>query len=179
MKNQRSKKRELNNEEEQRISKRQKTGATSVKNSIFCPEVGGKLHNCSTMNLDHELRRMAPALSEHGRLRLPTSKSDLLTCIEVTCSNPPPSRYDVKLIDGPAIIHSLSTSSVSTFDQYFSDVFLPWTTNILSNCDRIDIVWDVYKPSSLKESTRQKRGKGIRRKVSGQAKLPSNFLDFT
>ncbi len=113
----------------------------------------------------HENQPWPPALSEHGRLRLPTSKSDLLTCIEVTCSNPPPSRYDVKLIDGPVIIHSLPTAFVSTFDQYFSDVFLPWTTNILSNCDRIDIVWDVYKPSSLKESTRQKRGKGIRRKA--------------
>ena len=46
------------------------------------------------------------------------------------------------------------------------------------NCDRIDIVWDLYCTSSLKESTRQKRGKGRRRKVSGQAKLPTNFQDF-
>ncbi len=68
MKNQRSKKRELNNEEGQRISKRLKTGATSVQNCIFCPEVGGKLHNCSTMNLDHELRRMAEELQDTSLL---------------------------------------------------------------------------------------------------------------
>lgn len=49
---------------------------------------------------------------------------------------------------------------------------------MLQNCDRVDIVWDLYIASSLKESTRQKRGKGIRRKVSGQAKLPANFQDF-
>ena len=49
---------------------------------------------------------------------------------------------------------------------------------MLQNCDRIDIVWDLYKASSLKESTRQKRGRGIRRKVSGEAKLPANFQDF-
>ena len=43
---------------------------------------------------------------------------------------------------------------------------------------RIDIVWDTYQSDSLKESTRQKRGKGVRRKVSGRAKLPSNWVDF-
>ena len=46
------------------------------------------------------------------------------------------------------------------------------------NSDRIDIIWDIYRAESLKESTREKRGKGIRRKVSGQANMPSNFQDF-
>ena len=84
----------------------------------------------------------------------------------------------VKVIDGPAIVHSLSTSTVKTLDQYADEIFVPWTVDALHNCDRIDIVWDLYKMSSLKESTRQKRGKGIRRKVSGQVKLPTNFPDF-
>jgi hypothetical protein len=43
---------------------------------------------------------------------------------------------------------------------------------------RLDVVWDTYIPDSLKESTRDKRGKGVRRKVSGLAKLPTNWLDF-
>ena len=42
----------------------------------------------------------------------------------------------------------------------------------------MDLVWDTYHPDSLKESTREKRGRGERRKVSGQAKLPMNFKDF-
>ena len=33
-------------------------------------------------------------------------------------------------------------------------------------------------PDSLKESTREKRGKGVRRKVSGETKLPSHWIDF-
>ena len=49
---------------------------------------------------------------------------------------------------------------------------------MLQNSDRIDIIWDVYKPGSLKECTREKRGRGIRRKVSGTTKLPSKFKDF-
>ncbi len=42
----------------------------------------------------------------------------------------------------------------------------------------MDVVWDTYIPESLKESTRDKRGKGVRRKVSGLTKLPSNWMDF-
>ena len=39
---------------------------------------------------------------------------------------------------------------------------------------RIDIMWDTYLPDSLKESTCEKRGKGVCRKVSGQTKLPGS-----
>ena len=43
---------------------------------------------------------------------------------------------------------------------------------------RVDIVWDAYTPDSLKESTREKRGLGLRRKVSGTTKLPPNWSQF-
>ena len=49
----------------------------------------------------------------------------------------------------------------------------------LQNSNRVDIVWDIYKPDSLKESTREKRGKGVtQKKVSSKAKIPSNFKEF-
>ena len=40
------------------------------------------------------------------------------------------------------------------------------------------MVWDTYLEDSLKESAREKRGKGLRRKVSSHAKLPGNWMDF-
>ena len=43
---------------------------------------------------------------------------------------------------------------------------------------RTDIVWDTSLPDCLKESTREKRGKGVCRKVSGQTKLPGRWIDF-
>ena len=43
---------------------------------------------------------------------------------------------------------------------------------------RLDIVWDTYIPGSLKEFTRDKRGKGVHRKMSGLTKLPTNWMDF-
>ena len=42
----------------------------------------------------------------------------------------------------------------------------------------MDVVWDAYVPDSLKESTREKRGKGKRRRVSGGTKLPRNWMQF-
>ena len=48
----------------------------------------------------------------------------------------------------------------------------------LQSTIRIDIAWDTYLPDSLKESTREKRGKGVRRKVSGQTKLPVKWMNF-
>lgn len=69
----------------------------------------------------HENQPWPPALSEHGNLRLPTKKSDLLACFD-NVSPHPPAQFDVKVIDGPAIVHSLSTSTVKTFDQYADEV---------------------------------------------------------
>ena len=73
---------------------------------------------------------------------------------------------------------SLLTFRVSTFDKYADEVFIPYLEKQLQDTRRLDIVWDTYIPDSLKESTREKRGQGIRRKVSSQTKLPGNWLDF-
>ena len=75
-------------------------------------------------------------------------------------------------------MHSLPTSVASTFDEYADLVFLPYVLSQLQHSPRVDIVWDTYSADSLKESTREKRGQGVRRKVAGQTKLPSNWSQF-
>jgi len=42
----------------------------------------------------------------------------------------------------------------------------------------VDIVWDTHKANSIKDSTREKRGKGQRRKVTGDTKIPPNWKAF-
>jgi len=39
-------------------------------------------------------------------------------------------------------------------------------------------VWDTYTACSIKKSTREKRGKRMRREVAGMNKLPNNWIDF-
>jgi len=105
-------------------------------------------------NLDdffsHENHPWPPSISEHGKLRLPNKKSDLLSCLGERTKKVP-TIFHAKVFDGPGIIHSLSTKQASTFEKYGDDVFLPWTNQQLYNCDRIDMVWDRYVTGSLKD----------------------------
>ena len=125
----------------------------------------------------HENHPWPPSLSKHGKLRLPTNKSELLECLG-PCSSTDPPICDAKVFDGAVVIHSLGKGDAVTFGDYGSNVFIPWILRQLQTYDRIDIVWDSYKTDSLKEATRVKRGKGTRTKVSFQTKLPVNFASF-
>ncbi|XP_071962143.1 uncharacterized protein [Antedon mediterranea] len=127
----------------------------------------------------HENQPWPPSLAVNGKLRLPTKKSELLQHLETEGQPEPPTYFDVKVFDGAAIVHALSSNHAFTFDDYGDNkVFLPCTRQQLQNSNRIDIVWDTYRTDSLKQSTREKRGKGVRRKVGGQTKIPGNFPDF-
>ncbi|XP_068756859.1 uncharacterized protein [Montipora capricornis] len=126
----------------------------------------------------HENQPYPPSLSEFGKLRF-GKKSDLISCVnKETPPPPPPASYDVKVFDGAAIVHALPVSSVGTFSEYADSRFLPFLENHLNSTKRFDVVWDEYRVASLKESAREKRGKGVRRKEAGHVKLPQNWQAF-
>ena len=88
-------------------------------------------------------------------------KCDILCFIDEDAStDPPPLSFHAKISDGPVVVYILSTEA-KTFDQYGTDIFLPWTKRVLQNSARIDIVWDTYKADSLKEFTREKQSHGV------------------
>ena len=62
--------------------------------------------------------------------------------------------------------------SSKTFKDYSQDVFLPYVQLQLEMVQRVDVVWDDYRSGSLKEQTREKRGKGIRRRVAPSNAIP-------
>ena len=64
-----------------------------------------------------------------------------------------------------------------TFLKYAESIFKVLLT-YFNFFKRIDIVFDVYLPNSLKAATREKRGKGIRKRVSAENKCPGNWLQF-
>ncbi len=124
----------------------------------------------------HEVQPFPPSLSEFGNLRLPSDKSELLKCIIPSTQPEPPTQFDCSVLDGAVVVHCLPVTGSSTFDDYAHNVFIPYLSSQISR--RVDVVWDTYIPNSLKESTREKRGKGVRRKVAGGTKLPSNWVSF-
>ena len=126
----------------------------------------------------HEVQSFPPSLSEFGKLYLPGPKSELMKCLEPLHESTPPETFSCKVLDGAVIVHCLSIGGIKTFKEYAEKAFIPHLQSHLQGTERLDVVWDTYRPESLKESTRQKKGKGVRRKVSGETKLPRNWSDF-
>ncbi len=100
----------------------------------------------------HEVQSFPPAIS-----------SDLLKCIQpdINCENAdPPTQFDCKVLDGAVIVHSLPTIEASTFNDYAEKVFILHIQCQLHQNKRVDIVWDTYVPDSLKNATREVKGRG-------------------
>ena len=72
----------------------------------------------------------------------------------------------------------LKTGAANTFKEYSQLVFLPYMKTQLQMVQRLDIVWDEYIPDSLKRTARMIRGKGIRRRVQPDTKIPGNWEGF-
>ena len=104
-------------------------------------------------------------------------KPDLLINLAQKTHQEYPGTFDVKVLDG-------STSAVLHFPTHYqhyhiqriyaSGVFVPHIMTHLDTAERAYVVWYTYITSSIKESVREKRGKGISRKVVGQNKLPGS-----
>ena len=120
----------------------------------------------------HENQPIPPALSNEGLLRT-GEKRDLLDCrpTNETTSNDSP-KVDAKVFDGPAVVHYLQPGTCATFDDYANDVFVPYMVR------RVDIVWDIYRPDSLKGTPRERRGTGTRRRVQAFTRIPGNWQSF-
>ena len=125
-----------------------------------------------------ENQSFPPSLSQYGKLRSGT-KSDLLLCLE---KNGPAQAQrpsvEALLLDGAAIVSMHKPGASKIFQEYSETVFLPYVTNQLRNVERVDVVWDRYLPDSLKDSARSKRGKGIRRRVRPDTRIPGNWTAF-
>ncbi len=130
----------------------------------------------------HENQSLPPALSDTGNL-YPRKKFDLFDILENTIALPDSQpECDVIIIDGAVLVHTLSLSpnTSKTFEEYAvraKDV-VPKIWSYSSKYERTDIVFDVYKTSSLKVEVRLKRGKGSQRKVTDKTKLPPIWFSF-
>ncbi|XP_041473700.1 uncharacterized protein LOC121422610 [Lytechinus variegatus] len=167
---------------EPKTRSKQQMELTAVKNDcslfsrlyISCQSREGDLNKFFC----HENQAAPPALSAEGKLHLGT-KADLLQCLKAnqpeTTSAP---KVDVIIIDGAAVVQMLNPTSAKTFKEYSSAVFGAYISDQLERVDRLDIVWDVYIADSLKGTTREKRGKGIRKRVHSSTIMPKKWKDF-
>ncbi|XP_078492496.1 uncharacterized protein LOC144748319 [Ciona intestinalis] len=126
----------------------------------------------------HENNSCPPALSKNEEIRS-GSKADLVTCLEIIVpSSTEKPNVDAVIIDGAAVINMLKPMNSKTFGEYAKDVYLPFIERQLKDASRVDVVWDVYIANSLKASTRNKRGKGVRRRVQPNSRIPGCWGAF-
>ena len=69
---------------------------------------------------------------------------------------------DVIILEGSAIVHSLSTAGSKNLKEYVDEVFIPYLSKQLYAATKLYVVWETYTPESLKESTSNKRKNGVR-----------------
>ena len=100
-------------------------------------------HRTSDMStfFRHENHPFHPSLSDDGILHL-GKKSNLLSILAEEETNHPDC-FDVKVLDGAAVAHLLSTISITdvvTFNEYADPVFIPHIIKQLQNSRRVDVV---------------------------------------
>jgi len=72
----------------------------------------------------------------------------------------------------------LPLGTSATFSEYSGKVFIPFFVSQLQSCDRVDVVWDSFRAVGVKEAIRGQRGKGKRKKVADNTKLPCDWQSF-
>ena len=114
----------------------------------------------------HENPATPPSLSLEGKIK-PSEKSDLLHCLEL-CEKQllQAPNVDAIILDAATVVHMLHPGMARTFQDYADTVFDSYILSQLQNAKRVDIAWEVYMEDSLKATTREKRGKGLRRRVA-------------
>ena len=111
----------------------------------------------------HENQSFQPSLSQQGNLHH-GSKSDLLECFEKLCpAQEDVPGADVLILDGAITVNMLKPGACQTFQDYVDNVFIKYLKRQQHRVSRIDIVWDIYKPDSLKSTVCSRQSKGVRR----------------
>lgn len=117
-------------------------------------------------------------MSQAGKLRTGT-KSDLLQCFEeIAPASTQAPEVTCVILDRAVIVQMLKPGTVKTFGEYAKEVFIPFVLSQYKSATRLDLLWDRYLPESLKSMTREKHGKGVRRRVGTSVAVPGQWQNF-
>ena len=130
---------------------------TSDTSCFFCGKSGTEtLHEVATFQVDTRVRKCAAQVGDN-ELMARLSMGDMVAL---------EAKYHSKCL------------LANTFEEYAQQVFIPYVVQQLQHVSRLDLVWDSYRADSLKASTREHRGKGVRRRVVDSAVIPGNWQSF-
>ena len=81
------------------------------------------------------------------------------------------------IIDGAIIVQMLNPTAVKNFDEYASQIFIPYILLQCQNATCVDLYGiDTYmENSTLKSTARVNCGKGMCRHVASETPIPGNW----
>ena len=77
--------------------------------------------------------------------------------------------------DDGQLVHQLDARGTGTFEQFMQRLFLKHPQVELRKVSRLDIVWDTYRPMSIKGHTRDEC---VRLKVGPHVRIPGKWSEF-
>ena len=80
----------------------------------------------------------------------------------------------VSILDGTVIVQMLKPMQSKNFKEYAENIFTNYE-KMLARKRSLHLVFDVYQTNSLKTSTRQARGSGIRLRLQDDAPMPRKW----
>ena len=134
---------------------------------------------CDLLEFFHHENQSFPAALSYGGKLHSGQKSQLASILEtkIATLDARPEASAI-IVDGTALINALPPRASKTFEEYASKDVIPTVEAFSAIYRRTDIVFDVYRSTSLKAETRSKRGQGTRRRVSDKGKLPAVWRSF-
>ncbi|KAK3924998.1 Transcription factor MYB3 [Frankliniella fusca] len=123
-----------------------------------------------------------PSVSKNGDLRLPENKSEILSLLVEGRAEPAaaPESRDCLIVDASILPHLFPPRTSNTFIDYWQKDLKPKLVreSVDLQKQRLDLAWDLYSPSSLKRTTREKRGHGVKKQVLPNTLMPKNWKSF-
>ena len=142
--------------------------------------------NCDLDNIMFfalEAHSFPPSLANGNEKMYHSTKSDIIHCIESeaeavshgTTKTNTQQQHDWVVQDGGQLVHQLDARGTGTFEQFTQRLFLKHLQVELRKVSRLDIVWDTYRPMSIKGHTRDEC---VRLKVGPKVRIPGKWSEF-
>ena len=116
----------------------------------------------------HENQTSPASLSDSGKFHT-CQKSQLAELLQAQVAIPdkePRGDNHNRWLGTNPVPTSIIPCRSKSFDDYAREEVIQKIESYCTKYQRVDVVFDVYKSSSLKSETRSKRGQGVRRRVT-------------
>ena len=123
---------------------------TLTPRALFAPD-GSMLMCTDKSKLIHDLEKLTSTVdgNDHNEMLAPNEQDGLALTS--------PANSKIAIVDGMVLVQKMMKNKKGTFKKDLAQSFISKLTNMTAGFSEVILVFDTYKPDSLKEKTREKR----------------------